>query len=192
MRRAHLLSIALNGGHASLCPPYDTDLCGTLHRSGRHIALDLGGHGHEILVTPFRTLSYCDLVSYFPERYRSVANRNRPCHRTSQHYGRSAETGGKATQAAADWKPGTEIDASGISPDIAKHSNTVNRSNAGACEKFNHGEACCAGEDLQQLHRWLPNELQIWQPTLEWMFCVGRQFYVLFNVQKRAQLQNLQ
>ena len=106
--------------------------------------LDLGGHGHEILVKHCRALSYRHLVNCIavrPERYGSVANRNRLRHPTSQHHDRRAEAGGKATEAAADGKH------SCISPDIANHSNaigTANRSKAGACERFSNGEACRA------------------------------------------------
>jgi hypothetical protein len=116
--------------------------------------LDLGGHGHEILVKHCRALSYRHLVNCIavrPERYGSVANRNRLRHPTSQHHDRRAEAGGKATEAAADGKATTEADADGkhscISPDIANHSNaigTANRSKAGACERFSNGEACRA------------------------------------------------
>ena len=57
------------------------------------------------------------------------------------------------------------------SPDIASPSNaTDNNSKAGA--RFSDGEDCRARENLQQLHRWLPNKLQIRQPTLEWMLRV--------------------
>jgi hypothetical protein len=76
-------------------------------------------------------------------------------------------------EAAADGKH------SCISPDIANHLNaigTANRSKAGACERFSNGEACRAWENLQQLHRWLPNKFQVRQPTLEWMLHDGGEF----------------
>jgi hypothetical protein len=111
---------------------------------------DLGGHGYEILVKPFRALSYCHLVNFIAvrtERYRSVADRNRLRHLASQHHGRSAEAGGKAAAGGQ----ATEAESGGkhsrISPDIANHSNaigTANRSNAAAREGFDNGEVCRA------------------------------------------------
>jgi len=104
--------------------------------------LDLGGHGHEILVRLFRALGCRRLVSCIamrPERSGNVANRSRLRHPTSRHHGRSAEAGSKA---AAGGKATTEAAAGGehscIAPDIA------NRSKAGACKRFSNGEACRA------------------------------------------------
>src|SRR5437773_591745 len=112
------------------------------HIKTAYPVLDLGGHGHEILVKPFRALSYRHFVNFIavrPERYRSVANRNRLRRPASQHHDRSAEAGGKATEAAGGGKA-TEAESGGkhscISPDIANHSNaigTANRAKAGAC-----------------------------------------------------------
>jgi hypothetical protein len=114
------------------------------HQNGMS-ALGLRGHGHEIVVRLCRALSYRHLVNCIamrPKRYGSVANRNRLRHPTSQHHGRSAEAGGKATEAAAGGKATTEAEAGGkhscISPDIANHSK------AGACKRFSNGEVCRA------------------------------------------------
>jgi hypothetical protein len=148
-------------------------MCGTVYVSGRHVRPGFGGDGHEIVVTLCRAFSYRYLVNFVavrPKRYGSIANRNRLRHPASYHQGRSAEAGGKATQAEAGGKH------SCISPDIATHSSgigTANRSEAGACERFSNGEACRARENLQQLRRWLRNKLEIRQPTLEWMLYVG-------------------
>jgi hypothetical protein len=123
------------------------------HRDGMS-ALDLGGHRHEIVVKLCRALSCrypVNCIAVRSERDGSVANRNRLRHPASQHHGRRAEAGGKATEAAADGKATTEADAGDkhgcISPDIANRSNaicTANRSNAGACERFSNGEVCRA------------------------------------------------
>jgi hypothetical protein len=62
--------------------------------------LDLAGDDHEIVVKLRRAFSYCHPVNYIavrPERCGSVANRNGLRRPASQHHGRSAEAGGKAT-----------------------------------------------------------------------------------------------
>src|SRR5205085_12642373 len=123
-----------------------------------------------------------------PERSGNVTNRNRLRLPASQHHGRCAEAGGKAASAAA--AGGTH---GCISPEIASRCNTIDFA---SCDiggaRYKHGEACRVRENLQQLQRWLPNKLQVRQPTLEWMLGVGRGSASFFgNVQKRTQLQNL-
>jgi hypothetical protein len=85
-----------------------------------------------------------------PEQYGSVANRNGLRRPASQHHGRTAEGGGKTTEAAPGGKA-TEAESgakhSCISLDIANQSNvigTANRAKAGACARFSHGEDCRA------------------------------------------------
>jgi hypothetical protein len=120
------------------------NICVILYASGRHIRPGLGAHGHEIVVKPCRALNCrypVNCIAVRPERYRSVANRNRFRYPAAKHHGRSAEAGGKAIQAAAVGKA-TEAAAGGehscISPDAANHSNTI------ACARFSNGEACRA------------------------------------------------
>jgi hypothetical protein len=132
-----------------------------------------------------------------PEQYGIVANRNELRQPASQHHGRTAEGGDKATEAAASGKA-TEAESGGkrscIPLDLASHSNaigTANRAKAGGCARSGNGEDCRAGKNVQQLHRWLPDKLQVRQPTVEWMLRVVRGFYFINNVQKRTQLQDL-
>jgi hypothetical protein len=145
------------------------NMCDTV-RIGTACQSFLGGYRHEVLVELCRTLSYCHPVNYIsvrPERCGSVANRNRRRHVASQHHGRSAEASGEAT---AGGKATTEAGAGGnscVSPGSA------NPSNATASARFSTSEACGARENLQQLHRWLPNKLQGRQPTMEWMLLGG-------------------
>ena len=59
-----------------------------------------GRTSHEIVVKLCRAFSrryFVNCVAVRPERYGSVANRNRFRRTASQHYGRGAEAGGKAT-----------------------------------------------------------------------------------------------
>ncbi len=56
-------------------------MCGTVRHQDGIIVLDLGGQGHELLIKPFRTLSYCYLVNVVAvqlERYRSVRPQQAP------------------------------------------------------------------------------------------------------------------
>jgi hypothetical protein len=103
--------------------------------------LDLGGHGHEIVAKLSRALTRrysVNCIAVRPERYGSVANRNRVRYPASRHHGCGAEAGGKAKQGATGGKA-TEAAAvdkhSCISPDTANHSNTV------ACARFSISEA---------------------------------------------------
>jgi len=92
----------------------------------------LAGDDHEIVVKLRRALSYCHPVNYIAERCGNVANRNGLRRPASQHHGRSAEAGGKAT---------AEAGAGGnscISPGSA------NPSNATASARFSTSEACGA------------------------------------------------
>ena len=96
-------------------------MCGTVRHQDGIIVLDLGGQGHEILIKPFRTLSYCYLVNVVAvqlERYRSVADRNRLRRSASQHHGRRAEAGGKAELSGGN---ATRVRSGGTpsGPDIA-------------------------------------------------------------------------
>ena len=72
---------------------------------GRHKRPGIArGQGHEILVKPLGTLSYCypvNLIAVQLERYRSVADRNRLRRSASQHHGRRAEAGGEAESPVA-------------------------------------------------------------------------------------------
>ena len=111
--------------------------------------LDLGGHRHEIVVKPCRALSCrypVNCIAVRPERYGSVANRNRLRHPASYRHGHSAEAGGKATEAgsnAAKARSGGKHSC--ISPDIATRPSpigTANRSKTGGCERFSDGEVC--------------------------------------------------
>jgi hypothetical protein len=121
-------------------------MCGTVQIPGWHFPSWIWEDTvHEILIKPFRALSrrhFINCIAMRPERDGSVANRNRRRYPASQHYGRRAEAGGKATEAAANGKAATAADASGkhscISPDIANHSN------AAARKGFDNGEVCHA------------------------------------------------
>src|ERR1700738_2970610 len=124
-------------------------MCGTVRHQDGIIVLDLGGQGHEILVKPFRTLSYCylvNLVAVHLERYRSVADRNRLRRSASQHHGRRAEAGGKADSSGGN---ATRVRSGGTpsGPDIAIHSNgdwDADDWDAVRCAGADHGEACPA------------------------------------------------
>ena len=134
----------------------------------------------------------CMAVRY--KRHGSLANRNRHHQPATQHHGPGTEAGGKATPGGAGGKA-TKVGAAGgkqgRSPrNIASRSNgTDKHSKAGG--RFSDGADCRAREDLEQLHRWLPNKLQIRQPAVERMLRVVRGFYFIDNVQKRTQLQDL-
>ena len=92
----------------------------------------------ENVIKPCRALSHrypVNCIVMRPERHGNVANP------ASQHHGRSAEAGGKATEAAARGeaaKAGAGGNRGCISLD------TANRSNAGACARFSDGEDCRA------------------------------------------------
>jgi hypothetical protein len=139
-----------------------------------------GRTGHEIVVKLCRALSCrypVNCVVVRPERYGIVANRLR--HSASQRHGRRTEAGGKASHADAE----AGGNPSFISPDFAEPDDTM------GWERFSTAEACRARENLQQLHGWLRNKFQVWQPTLEWMLRVGGSSSSFFaNVQKRTQL----
>lgn len=94
--------------------------------------LDLGGHDHEIVAKLSRALTRrypVNCIAVRPERYGSVANRNRVRYPASRHHDRCTEAGGKAKQAEAG------DDHSCISPDTANLSNTV------ACARFSISDA---------------------------------------------------
>lgn len=137
---------------------------------------------------PCRALSSRCPVDHVAERHGGLADHNRP-QPASRHHGRGAEAGGKAggKTAAAGAAGGTHGRGS---PDIAISSNATVISSS-ARGRFGDGEDRRAREDLQQLHRRLPNKLQIRQSTVERMLRVGRGFHVIDNLQKRRQLQNL-
>ena len=140
-------------------------MCGTVRHQDGIIVLDLGGQGHELLIKPFRTLSYCYLVNVVAvqlERYRSVADRNRLRRSASQHHGRRAEAGGKAIQAGARRKYG------GISPDI-RSNRLVSHADAFVCAGFCDGEDCQPRGTRQQLQWWLCVKFPKRQGSLGWM-----------------------
>src|ERR1700688_861460 len=103
--------------------------------------LDLGGHDHEIVAKLSRALTRrypVNCIAVRPERYGSVANRNRVRYPASRHHGRCTEAGGKAKQAEAGGKAKQAEagdDHSCISPDTANLSNTV------ACARFSISDA---------------------------------------------------
>lgn len=169
---------------------------------GRHHRPDLEGQGHEILVKPFCTLSYCDLVHLVAvqlERYRSVADRNRLRRSASQHHGRRAEAGGKAESSGGN---ATRVRSGGTpsGPAIATHTNGdwdvvgwdgVGRDFVG-CAGSHHGEACPARERGQQLQRWLRIKLQTRQGPLGWMQRIGGLLLsFLSNLQRHTHPQGL-
>jgi hypothetical protein len=103
-----------------------------------------GRTSHENFIKPCRALSCrypVNCIIMRPERHRSVANP------ASQRHDRSAEAGGKATEAAGKTAKARSVGKySCIWPGITDHSNaigTVNRSKA-ASERFSIGEACRA------------------------------------------------
>src|SRR5258705_5195531 len=169
-------------------------MCGTVRHQDGIIVLDLGGQGqgHDILVKPFRTLSYCYLVNLVAvqlERYRSVADRNRLRRYASQHHGRRAEAGGKAESSGGN---ATRVRSGGApsGPDIAIHSN--GDWDAVGCAGSCHGEACPARERGQQLQRWLRIKLQTRQGPLGWMQRIGGILLsFLGNVQRHTHLQEI-
>jgi hypothetical protein len=169
-------------------------MCGTVRHQDGIIVLDLAGQGqgHEILVKPFRTLSYCYLVNLVAvqlERYRSVADGNRLRHSASQHHGQRAEAGGKAESSGGN---ATRVRSGGTpsGPDIAIHSN--GDWDAVGCAGSCHGEACPARERGQQLQRWLRIKLQTRQGPLGWMQRIGGILLsFLGNVQRHTHLQEL-
>ena len=132
-----------------------------------------GGTCHEIAVKLCRALSrryFVNCIAVRPERYGSVANRiglHRPA---SQHHGRRAEAGGKATQAEAGGKHSCISPDIRVSPDIAHRSTAIVNLSCGiGSPRFSIREACQAGEVQQQLQRWLRNKLQNRELTLGWM-----------------------
>jgi hypothetical protein len=137
-------------------------LHGVVHIGAAKSVLDLGGCCHEIAIPLCRALGCrypVNRVAVRPRRDGRVAN-CRLLHLASQRHGRSSETSGDATTQA-----GTGGKHRCRSPDSAGHSNGY--SDATACAGFGHGEACRDRENQQQLHRWLPIELQVRQPALE-------------------------
>ena len=119
---------------------------GTVHISGRHSRPGFGRTCHEIVVKLCRALSCrypVNCIVVRPERYGNVANRNWLRLPTSEHHGRSAETGskvssvgGKATKARSGGKHSSGGKYRRSSPDI--HSNAI------VCARFSDGEACRA------------------------------------------------
>jgi hypothetical protein len=100
-----------------------------------------GRTSHESFIKPCRALSCrypVNCIVMRPERHRSVANP------ASQRHDRSAEAGGKATEAAGKTAKARSVGKhSCIWPGITDRSNTIgtaNRSKAGAW--FSDGEAC--------------------------------------------------
>ena len=94
---------------------------------------------NENVIKPCRYPVSCIVVR--PEQYGIVANRNELRQPASQHHGRTAEGGDKATEAESGGK------RSCIPLDLASHSNAIgaaNRAKAGAYERFSNGEACRA------------------------------------------------
>src|SRR4029453_4198576 len=130
-------------------------MCGTVQIPGWHFPSWIWEDTvNEILVKPFRTLSYCYLVNLVAvqlERYRSVANRNRLRRSASQHHGRRAEAGGKVESSGGN---ATRVRSGGTpsGQDIAIHSN--GEWDAVGCAGSCHGEARPARERGQQLQRW--------------------------------------
>jgi hypothetical protein len=140
---------------------------------GKAFSVPDGRTCHEIVVKLRRALSrryFVNCIAVRPERYGSVANRNRLRRHASYRHGRSAEADGKATQAGAGDKLSCVAPDSCISPGIANRSSgVVNLSSAAGSARFNIREACQAGEIQQQLQRWLRNKLQIRQCPLGWV-----------------------
>ena len=151
----------------------------------------------EIVINPCRALSCrypVSRVAVRSERHGSFANRDKPHQRASERHGLGAEADGKAAPGGTGdeaTKVGAAGGKQGCSPrNVASHSiGTDKRSKAGG--RFSDGAHCRAREDFEQLHRRLPNKLQIRQPAVERMLRVGRGFYFIDNVQKRTQLQDL-
>jgi hypothetical protein len=156
-------------------------------RTGTALMSGFGRTSYEDVIRPCRAFdcrSHINRIAVRPQRHRAVANHTKP--HASRRHGRLTEASGKAASwAGADGKHWCGLSESASRPD--------HHSNGGwhACAGFGIGATQRARTNQQQLHRWLPDKLQVRQPTLERMLRVRRSFRFIDNVQKCTQLQDL-
>jgi hypothetical protein len=127
--------------------------------TGTAVPSGFGRTGHEIVARLCRAFSRRCLINRLAVRPGSVANSNRLRRHASARHSRSAEAGGKATEA------GAEHQHRGIPPDVLNR----NRANAVVCAGFSDGEDCQPRSTRQQLQRWLRIELPKRQGSMGWM-----------------------